>query len=276
MRFIGPYGNGEWPTYDVLVAASTEGRRDALGALARKVATGAARYQAALPDVHAVHAVKLSKAQKATLVDGYEGRSLAIVRLLEAMHESTPEANRDLCPYCSLDTTYQLDHFLPKSVHPEFSLYAPNLLPICGRCNQIKSNSIVDAAGLRAFLLPSADAFLPEGLLFASLTIEPSPRFSFAIDPAAAVSPAALLQARRHFDRLQLAKRYRRRANSLLVPLKTAAARAGGSRRNAARIVIDGLRSSHAEGPRNGWRLAMFRAVLHERHRFIDWLIAGP
>ena len=274
MRFIGPYERGAWPSYDELVAASTEGRRVALAALASKVETAAARYQAALPDLHTVRAIKLSKTQRATLVDGYEGRSTAVAKLLESMHDSTPAANRDLCPYCSLDTSYQLDHFLPKSVHPEFSLYAPNLLPICGRCNQIKSNTIVDDAGMRAFLLPSADACLSKDLLVATLTMEPSPHFSFAVDADAEVPPAALLQARRHFDRLQLGNRYRRRANSLLVPLRTAAVSAGGTRRNAARIVVAGLRSSHAEGPRNGWRLAMFRAVLRNRHRFIDWLVA--
>lgn len=46
-------------------------------------------------------------------------------RLLER-HSKTEVCNADL------------DHFLPKSIYPQFALYPPNLIPICKDCNQVE------------------------------------------------------------------------------------------------------------------------------------------
>ena len=45
----------------------------------------------------------------------------------------------NLCPLCELDTACELDHYLPKSVYPEFSVFHKNLIPICHVCNNIKN-----------------------------------------------------------------------------------------------------------------------------------------
>jgi len=47
-------------------------------------------------------------------------------------------ARFDMCPYCSVTTVDEIDHVLPKSVYPEFSVLAQNLVPSCGRCNSSK------------------------------------------------------------------------------------------------------------------------------------------
>lgn len=39
---------------------------------------------------------------------------------------------------------YQLDHYIPKSLFPAFSVSLYNLYPICSNCNQIKSNKSID------------------------------------------------------------------------------------------------------------------------------------
>ena len=39
---------------------------------------------------------------------------------------------------------FQLDHYYPKSLYPVFSISLHNLFPICGPCNQVKSNSLLD------------------------------------------------------------------------------------------------------------------------------------
>lgn len=43
---------------------------------------------------------------------------------------------------------YQLDHYIPKSLFPAFSVSLHNLYPICSNCNQIKSNKSIDLKNL--------------------------------------------------------------------------------------------------------------------------------
>lgn len=42
------------------------------------------------------------------------------------------------CPYCGFGEITELDHFLPSSSYPEFSIYTYNLIPSCHRCNNLK------------------------------------------------------------------------------------------------------------------------------------------
>ncbi len=91
----------------------------------------------------------------------YDGRTVEMKRLLADMVDSLPAANRDLCPYCSLDTNPELDHFLPKAKFPEFSLHGRNLFPICGPCNRCKLNRIKSVpGGERYFLFPRLEPAL--------------------------------------------------------------------------------------------------------------------
>lgn len=51
---------------------------------------------------------------------------------------SLPEDN--LCPFCSHRRIAGLDHILPKSKYPVFSVIPHNLVAICGPCNQLKGD----------------------------------------------------------------------------------------------------------------------------------------
>ncbi|RSX51422.1 HNH endonuclease [Bifidobacterium samirii] len=48
-----------------------------------------------------------------------------------------------LCPYCYYANTVDtIDHFFPKSIFPEYSIYSFNLIPCCSKCNRIKSDTL--------------------------------------------------------------------------------------------------------------------------------------
>lgn len=48
-----------------------------------------------------------------------------------------------LCPYCGEKiTVVEIDHFLPKSKYPLFSIYSQNLVPSCIECNKEKKEEI--------------------------------------------------------------------------------------------------------------------------------------
>lgn len=55
------------------------------------------------------------------------------------------EANVELCPYCSLQTTgFTFEHHLPKARFPEYVLFPLNLIPACNQCNtNVKENIVI-------------------------------------------------------------------------------------------------------------------------------------
>ncbi len=62
----------------------------------------------------------------------------------------TRSLNLTVCPYCNRDyinsrgdnkSGAELDHFFPRSKYPFFSISLYNLIPVCGNCNRIKSDS---------------------------------------------------------------------------------------------------------------------------------------
>ena len=278
MRYVGPYSHASTPTYLSLANASTPDRRPGLLTLADQVTAACAPHLAVFPSVHALQPAVLTDVQKETLIDGYENRSAKVKRLLEAMRISLPAEHLDLCPFCNLETTYQIDHYLPKRRYPEFSLHGPNLLPICPGCNQAKGSAVATAAGHRIILMPTADAALTQRVLTATLFMNPGPHFAYSIDQNATVNPADHALICRHFDRLNLAVRYRRRAHSLMEALKNNVSRVSSlqtvaqKRRIARRTILDGYRAAKMEEPTNGWRLAFYRAILAQRIAFTDWL----
>lgn len=65
------------------------------------------------------------------------------------------------CPYCGIlrQSPSALDHFLPRSIFPEYSILSNNLIYICETCNNRahKGSLINDADGKRIFLNPYTD-----------------------------------------------------------------------------------------------------------------------
>lgn len=51
------------------------------------------------------------------------------------------------CPYCNLSHVDSLDHVLPRSFYPEYSVLAENLVPSCSRCNEKKSDECYQSTG---------------------------------------------------------------------------------------------------------------------------------
>lgn len=47
-------------------------------------------------------------------------------------------APQNICPYCSIRTVKTIDHFLPKSEYPSYSITPSNLVPSCRDCNTDK------------------------------------------------------------------------------------------------------------------------------------------
>lgn len=88
------------------------------------------------------------------------------------------------CPYCSSGTIGTLDHYLPKTSYPLFTITPANLVPSCERCNGKKKDSTPKSRGEQP-LHPYFDDFSDERWLFAKLNclIPVSARFFVKAPP---------------------------------------------------------------------------------------------
>lgn len=113
-----------------------------------------------------------------------------------------------LCPGCGEDgTPNTLDHYLPKSRYPHFSITPANLFPLCDICQGHKGTETVDAAGDRRALHPYFDEFLIDQAV--ALTIEPpfeTPTFTLA--PHGNLNPEERALVTRHMGLLKIEERY--------------------------------------------------------------------
>ena len=75
------------------------------------------------------------------------------------------------CPYCGSGTIGTLDHYLPQSHYPLFTITPINLVPSCERCNGKKRDSF-PAFRDQQPLHPYFDEFWDERWLFAELNCE--------------------------------------------------------------------------------------------------------
>lgn len=115
------------------------------------------------------------------------------------------------CPMCQASSIEQLDHFLPQSVFPEFSLLASNLVPVCGACNTLKGDQVDLVAG-DSFVHHYLDQLPTVPLLEVSVRVMPGrpPAARFQLRPASgpASEPREVERFRYQFQKLALARRF--------------------------------------------------------------------
>lgn len=117
------------------------------------------------------------------------------------------------CPYCGIDMPSHIDHFLPRSKFPEFSMHVPNLIYVCSICNsKYKGDDVVNLSGERKFFNPYFDNFIDSlQFLTCEILIDDSayPTFKFDIDSSLITSYQYEYKImKNHFDNMNLGTRY--------------------------------------------------------------------
>jgi hypothetical protein len=83
----------------------------------------------------------------------YDGRGqstpLKALRTTDVVH----------CPMCGSPGTGSLDHFLPRTTFPEFSIFRANLVPACAPCNSASKGQLYRRDPGERFIHPYFDAF---------------------------------------------------------------------------------------------------------------------
>ncbi len=271
MRRIGPYTAANIASFDTMLGDLQPDLQGVLGKIRVKVETACSDYDSLSPDVHTRAAIAVTKRQRKSLIESYDRRPVAIKRRLASMRDTLAPENADLCPYCSLDTNPDLDHFLPKGDFPEFSLHGTNIVPICTPCNRKKLNSFVNAHGDRMFLHPSHEPTVDTPIVQSTLELTGGSGLIVTYDLINPGIPNAEWSiVERQFQRLKLQDRYARRAASYLAAFKK---NVTGMDLQVVDQTLENARSTAALGePTNGWKPALFRAVPAYKVQLLAWL----
>jgi hypothetical protein len=113
-----------------------------------------------------------------------------------------------LCPACGeLGAPNTLDHYLPKSLYPDFAVTPLNLFPMCDACQRAKDNKTGDSSSPRYFIHPYFDTFANSQIV--TLSISPpydGPTFELGPTPGLKHEEDALVST--HIRELEIPTRY--------------------------------------------------------------------
>ncbi|PEC36490.1 hypothetical protein COF54_09050 [Bacillus toyonensis] len=85
-----------------------------------------------------------SKQQQDCLEGCYNTETVGKKKLIALIKGNLGIHSTALCCYCGISRPTTIDHYLPKSVFPEYSVYSYNLIPCCAECNNLKSQDWID------------------------------------------------------------------------------------------------------------------------------------
>jgi HNH endonuclease len=113
------------------------------------------------------------------------------------------------CPLCIVGHAASIDHYLPKSKHPIYSVLINNLVPACESCNKLKGNRVADRLELQTFHpYFERDHFYKDQWI--SATLQDTKPFSvvFFASPPRSWSAVDRSRAEAHFSDFKLARKF--------------------------------------------------------------------
>ncbi|MBT2969593.1 MAG: HNH endonuclease [Candidatus Thiodiazotropha sp. (ex Ctena orbiculata)] len=128
----------------------------------------------------------------------------------------------DKCPYCGgVGRPRTLDHYLPKSKFPQFSVLPTNLVPCCRDCNSESKNTSISTTAEDQVIHPYFDdlCFFIDQWIMAKVTQDDPCALVYFVNPPDHWSPVNKERAKHHFLEFDLAVRYSIQAGEELTTL---------------------------------------------------------
>ena len=127
---------------------------------------------------------------KTELINVYESKPAALQRALDKLTAKMPLGLSGKCVYCLLSEANTFDHYLNKDRYPEYSIFVPNLLPVCTWCNSYKcATPAIDSKGVHHFIHNVFDILPTVPYLFYDIEVRNHAlivkkiRLDFSLDP---------------------------------------------------------------------------------------------
>jgi hypothetical protein len=186
---------GRDPVADYETAA--KGRRivtrGILGTLQERVLDAYLEYRSDLGAVP-LPPITLTTIEQEALSSNFElTKGSGVLRSLRDAVIAAASAIFGKCPMCGIHTASSIDHYLPRSQYPEYAILVSNLIPICDRCNRLKSNICQHLTGGELFHTYLDD--LPDvPLVVAHVKVNPSVTVEYHTPNTGALAASLALQ----------------------------------------------------------------------------------
>ncbi len=118
------------------------------------------------------------------------------------------------CPFCGgLNEPTEIDHFLPKSLHAQYTIFPYNLIPICKDCNQIYKRNFYPKNEQAQLIHPylDEDCYFNEKWLYANCKFDNNFKINdieFYISPPVNWDEAKKNKIKFHFNKFDLNRRF--------------------------------------------------------------------
>lgn len=125
-------------------------------------------------------ATAFTDSEKNALQHLYSSQTATAKKIVDSISKIQLQTQAGCCVSCGIGDADQVDHFLPQEHFPEYSIMHKNLLPICGTCNEIKSDNI--PGGTKDYFHPMFDKLPNEPFFSCQITYTNNiPTSSFSI-----------------------------------------------------------------------------------------------
>lgn len=153
--------------------------------------------------------------EKEALQSLYSSKTATAKKITSDILDNLDPNHSNACLYCGIGEIDQMDHFFPKEHFPEFSILHKNLIPICGRCNEIKGEKIPGENGVD-FLHSIYDILPLEDYLKCEINFDHNiPKVDFFI-----VNKYQSKIIGKHFEHLKLANRIEKKSVQYFLQIK--------------------------------------------------------
>jgi len=206
---------------------------------------------------------------KAELVKIYDQYFVPEGKIARRVYDSILSSSLEKCPFCGgIGTPRNIDHFLPKSLFPQFSVLPYNLVPACRDCNMDgKADAFArsaDSQPIQPYL--EASRFFDEQWVYASYYVDrlDAPgRFEYFVSAPNEWEDVDKKRVESHFSNFDLARRYSVKAaeHVATVHAQMQKMRAVGLSEETIKTVL--LKPGVDRAPFiNHWQRAMYQALM--------------
>ncbi|PMQ05109.1 hypothetical protein DyAD56_11055 [Dyella sp. AD56] len=249
--------------FDEIATAKRQPRRGRMRASRAKVLTAYQGYEDAAPEVGELDEALLTDLQKEAIRHAFTVETEPMTVLRGDLLKRNSVAR---CPFCGINESSTLDHYLPKEQYPEFAVFPNNLVPCCAVCNTRKRDGILgEGTNVRMFLHPCYDVIPDMAFLTVRTRIEEDALIlSYRLIRPPGMALRTFQHLRSHFNKLDLADRYRRMGFEHLGALYPALRRAYGQGEDAERVaekLIEGAEDFEEVSGPNYWLAKLYRAL---------------
>jgi hypothetical protein len=211
---------------------------------------------------------RVTKEEMIRLYKSHMARKGAAAREIYDRLMSAPQHKR--CPLCGQRVVSTLDHHLPESIYPIFSVFPHNLVPTCKDCNKEKGTSTPQNAEQQT-MHPYFDDFETERWLYAEVVHAQPAAIRFFVEPPAHWMEIKMQRTIHHFSLLKLDELYASHAAEELLNIRHGLIillNSTGS--DGVRQHLQREAESRAAIHVNSWQTAAYEALAND-----DWFCAG-